>query len=214
MSNLIDDVIANPLVGAVATAVAIAGVALWIAAAWWAWRDAARRSESTPVAFIAAAWIIVSTPMLLPLSLLVYLVARPQTSAAELRAESLIAALNATTLAGSACPGCESRIDAAWLRCPRCATWLSAPCESCGEWSPADLEICPYCAHEGHAVPVVEAPQIAATVGLGHRRARRAARARIGRRAPVQVADRPVIDHRAAATRIAAAIPRHSGAQP
>jgi hypothetical protein len=216
MSNLIDDVLANPLVGATASALAIAGVALWIAAAFWAWRDAARRSESTAVAFVASAWIIVSTPMLLPLSLLIYLVARPQTSAAEHRAESLIAALNANTVAGSMCAGCEARIDAAWLRCPRCATWLSAPCASCGEWSPADLEICPYCAHEGHALPIVEgaAADVPAAAFAGLRRARRAARPRIGRRAQPVVADRQIIDHRAAAARIAAAIPRHSGAQP
>ena len=82
MSDLIDDALANPLVGAAATSVAIAGVALWIAAAWWSWRDASRRTESMTVAFLAAAWIIVSTPMLLPLSLAVYVVARPSITAA------------------------------------------------------------------------------------------------------------------------------------
>lgn len=156
MSNLFDDFFASPIVGAIGTAIAIAGIALWIAAAWWTWRDAARRSESSAVAFIASAWIIVSTPMLLPLSLAIYMVARPATSAADLRAESLMAALSASSVAASTCPACTAYVDGAWVRCPRCSTWLSAPCVSCGEWSPADLELCPFCGREGHAAPVVE----------------------------------------------------------
>lgn len=165
MSNLIDEFFASPVVGAIGTAIAIAGVALWIAAAWWTWRDAARRSESQVVAFIASAWIIVSTPMLLPLSLVIYMVARPATSAADQRAESLMAALAASSLAGATCPACAAHTDGTWVRCPRCATWLSAPCASCGEWSPADLEICPYCGREGHAAPLVaEAPAAAAAL--------------------------------------------------
>lgn len=162
MSNLIDDFFANPIVGSVAAAIAIAGVALWIAAAWWAWRDAARRSESSTIAFLSSAWMIVSTPMLLPLSLAVYMVARPATSAADLRAESLVAALAASSAAASACPGCAARIDSAWVRCPQCATWLSAPCASCAAWSPAGLELCPYCGREGHAAPAVEEAAAAA----------------------------------------------------
>lgn len=173
MSDLIAETLANPVVSAIGTSIVIAVVALWIAAAWWASRDAARRTESTTAAFLAAVWIILSTPLLLPLALAVYAVARPATTAAEHRAQSLVAALQATAAGGSACSGCGSPTEPAWLRCPRCATWLSAPCASCGEWSPAALEICPYCGREGHAVPAVVglAP---VPVSLG--RARRAER--------------------------------------
>jgi hypothetical protein len=203
MSNLIDDVLANPLVGAAATAVAVGGVALWIAGAWWAWRDASRRTESMTVAFLASAWIIISTPMLLPLSLAIYAVARPAITAAEDRTQALVAALSATNAVGTTCPWCDTRIDPAWARCPQCATWLLAPCSSCGEWSPADLEICPYCAHEGHAVPAVEL----AEEGAAARAARRAARPRIGRRTPGTVAGRPALEDRVSAS-LGAAVAR------
>jgi hypothetical protein len=166
MSNLIDDFLANPIVGATATALVLAAIALWIAASWWTWRDATRRTGSSTLAFLASAWIIVSTPFLLPLSLTIYAVARPATTAADQRTESLVAALAASSARESACPGCAVSIDRGWSRCPRCATWLSAPCSACGEWSPADLELCPFCGREGHAPPMVE-EQAAAVVGLG-----------------------------------------------
>lgn len=159
MSDLIAETIANPMVSAVGTALVLAGVALWIVAAWWAYRDAARRSESTAAALLAAAWIILSTPLLLPLALGVYAVARPQTTAAEHRAQSLVAALSAAAVDGLSCPECASRTEPAWLRCPRCASWLSAPCTSCAEWSPAGLEICPFCGGEGQEVPAVLQPE-------------------------------------------------------
>lgn len=170
MSNLLSDALANPIVGTVGTVIAVGAVALWVTATWWTWRDASRRSESSLAAFVAAGWIIVSTPLLLPLSLAVYRVARPQVTAAEQRVESLIAALAATTAADTSCPGCATRIDAGWVRCPQCTTWLAAPCASCGEWSPAGLELCPFCGHEGHAAPsVAGAPSAAAAADLTRR---------------------------------------------
>ena len=204
MSNLIDDALANPLVGAAATSLAVAGVALWIAAAWWSWRDASRRTESMTVAFLAAAWIIVSTPMLLPLSLAVYVVARPSITAAEDRTQSLIAALSATNAAGTTCPWCDTRIDAAWVRCPTCATWLLAPCTACGEWSPADLDICPYCAHEGHAAPAVED----VPAGIPSERSRLGSRTRVGRRTAGAVAGRPALEDRVSAS-LGTAVAQH-----
>jgi hypothetical protein len=206
MSNLLDDALANPLVGAAATSLAVAGVALWVAAAWWAWRDAGRRTESMTAAFLAAAWIVISTPMLLPLSLAVYVVARPPITAAEDRTQSLIAALSATNAAGTACPGCTARIDSGWVRCPACATWLLAPCAACGEWSPADLDICPYCAHEGHAAPAVDV----AAAGVPSRRSRPGVRTRIGRRTAGAVAGRPALEDRVNAS-IGTGVARHNG---
>ena len=78
MSELIAQTLANPAVGAAGTAVLMAVVALWLAAAWWAYADASRRTESTLAGYVAAGWIILSTPMLLPLSLAAYTFARPQ----------------------------------------------------------------------------------------------------------------------------------------
>jgi hypothetical protein len=175
MSDFIDQTLANPTVTAVFSAIAVALVALWLAAAWWAYSDAARRTESTFAAFLAASWVVLSTPLLLPLSLMVYGFARPQVTAADHRARALVVALGATTT-GPACAACRAPVESAWLRCPACSNWLAAPCAGCGEWSDPRLEICPWCGREGHDTPAVEitAPVAASTPFLRTRRARAA----------------------------------------
>lgn len=147
MPDVISEILANPLVGAAATAIVIAGLALWLAAAWWAYTDASMRANSNLAAYLAAGWILLSTPFTLPLSLAIYRLARPQQTAADTRVVGLIRALadSATT---PACPTCSASIDSSWLRCPACATWLAAPCSHCGASSPPDLETCPYCGTE------------------------------------------------------------------
>ena len=156
LAEPIADFFANPLVTTGITLVGVVVVALWLAAAWWAYQDAARRSESTLVAFLAAAWIVVSTPLMLPFALAVYGFARPQLTAADHRTRSLVQALGAAAGEGPACAGCRSPIEAGWLRCPACSSWLAAPCRSCGAWSARDLEACPFCGSEDHASPTVE----------------------------------------------------------
>jgi RNA polymerase subunit RPABC4/transcription elongation factor Spt4 len=156
LAGPIAEFFANPLVTTGITLVGVVVVALWLAAAWWAYQDAARRSESTLAAFLAAAWIVVSTPLMLPLALAVYGFARPQLTAADHRTRSLVHALGAAADGGPACASCQSPIEASWLRCPACSSWLAAPCRSCGVWSARDLEACPFCGSEDHASPVVE----------------------------------------------------------
>ncbi|HET9850952.1 MAG TPA: hypothetical protein VFP56_00435 [Candidatus Limnocylindrales bacterium] len=179
MSDLLAETLNDPAVGAVGTAVVFAGIALWLAAAWWAYADAARRAESSLAGFVAAGWIILSTPLLLPLSLAAYAFARPQVAAADRRTRALALEL-AMTPARPACPACAESIEEAWLRCPTCATWLAAPCAHCGAWSDASLEICPMCGNDAREHPYVEGP---ATVDAGAIAAIRGRRRRVPWRA-------------------------------
>lgn len=153
MNEVFDELLANPALQTVGTAILFAVVALWLAAAWWAYQDASRRTESTTAGFVAAAWIIVSTPLMLPLSLAVYAMARPQSSASDSRTERLMARLNEIAADRPSCPGCAVTVDPDWLRCPYCATWFALECQACGEWSAAGLEVCPFCGTDREAVP-------------------------------------------------------------
>lgn len=154
MPELIDDFLASPIVSAAVMAMAGATIALWVAAAWWAYADAIRRTETTLAGYVAAAWIILSTPLMLPLSVAAYALARPPVPAGEGRVRTLVEALRATA-DGPACGTCGEPIDGAWLRCPDCATWLATPCASCGGWSEAGLELCPWCGEEARGEPYV-----------------------------------------------------------
>ena len=166
MDEIVAEVLTNPIVGAAGTALAGTGIALWLAAAWWAYRDAGRRTESTFAAYLASAWIVVSTPLLLPMSLLIYRAARPQVAASDVRTTALARALAATHAAGPACTGCGVAVDPAWLRCPDCATWLAAPCGACGAWSDPTFDLCPWCGGDLRATPTrAEVPaEVAAEV--------------------------------------------------
>lgn len=175
MTDFLAQTLADPTVSAVGSAIGISFVALWLAAAWWAYSDAARRTESTFAAFLAAGWVVLSTPLLLPIALAIYTFARPQVTAAEHRSRALVAELGATTSYGPACVGCGAPIETAWLRCPDCATWLAAPCAGCGGWSDPRLEICPWCGREGHDAPAVETLAPAASAPFPRTRRGRAA---------------------------------------
>ena len=161
MSDAVADAFAgflsDPTVTAVSGALGAALVALWVAAAWWAYTDAARRTESTLASLVAASWIIVSTPLLVPFSLAIYRLARPQQTAAEGRsgylAGALVDAMEDSQAGG--CPVCGLVVMPGWLRCPSCANWLAIPCAGCETWSDPGLAACPFCGSEHREVPAV-----------------------------------------------------------
>src|SRR5690242_11719577 len=100
MTDFVAHALDNPIFPAIGLAVAATVCALWIAGAWWAYRDATWRTGSTVLGMAAAGWVLLSTPLLLPLSLGVYAFARPQRTAAQGRStrlvEELVAQLDAT----------------------------------------------------------------------------------------------------------------------
>ena len=176
MDDILDQVLADPTVTAIGGAIGTAVVALWLAAAWWAYTDAARRTDNIPAALLAAAWIIVSTPLMLPMSLAVYALARPQHTAAEHRTRGLAAELvdALDEIAPASCLSCGTTVDANWLRCPRCTTWLALPCSLCRAWSDRSLPACPFCGSEERGEPSIDALEPAQAHG----------RPRKGRRLP------------------------------
>jgi len=184
MNEILTSALDNPIFPAIGLALAATAGALWLAGAWWAYRDATWRTGSWILGMVAAGWVILSTPLLLPLSIGVYAMTRPQLSAGEGRSrrlvEELVAQLDGAD--GDACPTCAATVDPAWLRCPTCSTWMAQPCAHCGGWSDRSLEICPWCGAEERAEPAVEDLRAAAAAGISHK-----ARRRPGRRPPVGV---------------------------
>ena len=170
--------LSDPTVTAVGGAIGAALVALWVAAAWWAYTDAARRTESTLAALVVAGWIIVSTPLLVPFSLAIYSLARPQQTAADGRTRQLAGALvdELEASAAGGCPSCGLAVEPGWLRCPSCTTWLALPCSGCGTWSDPTLDACPFCGSEERDEAAVVVPEPVPAVPGRARRLRRALR--------------------------------------
>jgi hypothetical protein len=178
MADLVAQTLSNPIIPAIGLAVAATVGALWLAAAWWAYRDAARRAGSPFAGLLAAAWIVLSSPFLLPLALAVYGFARPQRTAAEHRSRRLVAELvdQLDAADGERCPTCRLSLDPTWLRCPSCATWLAQPCAHCGGWSDRTLDICPWCGSEERDEPSVEQVEPVGAMGLPRKRRGRGSR--------------------------------------
>jgi RNA polymerase subunit RPABC4/transcription elongation factor Spt4 len=174
MTDIVANALDNPIFPAIGLALAGTAGALWLAGTWWAYRDASWRTGSPFLGLLAASWIVVSSPLLLPLSLGVYALVRPQHTAAEGRSrrlvEELVEQLDAD---GSTCPQCAAPIETDWLRCPVCASWLATPCTNCGGWSDGSLEICPWCGSEERDAPEVEVQRPAAAFGLPRKSRRR-----------------------------------------
>jgi hypothetical protein len=159
-------ILANPIVDTTLLALGIGAVALWLAAAWWTYLDASRRTESSFAAFGAAAWIVLSTPLMLPLALAVYRVARPGVSAADERSQRIAVALVESGV-GPTCPACSRHIQPSWKRCPACTSWLAVPCAACSAWSDPTFEICPHCGEEARREPTVVAEPAGVTSAAG-----------------------------------------------
>ncbi|MEZ0240319.1 MAG: hypothetical protein ACAH65_05925 [Chloroflexota bacterium] len=182
-------VLSSPIVTGILLATGVTLVVVWLAGTWWAYLDISRRTTSELARFGAMALVIVSTPLLLPLSLVVYSLVRPQTTSAERRAAELAGGLGPTLAGRARCSACHDVVDPDWRRCPSCATWLASPCDACGEWSEGAFDVCPWCA-AAKVDRVPSAPQRQPTV-VAARPARakpaRTGRSRRHRRAPAPI---------------------------
>lgn len=167
MPDFVAETLADPAVSALGLAIAGAFVALWLAAAWWAYADATRRTEHSLAGFVAAGWILLSTPLLLPLSLAVYVFARPQVPAGDQRVRTLMQEFGAIAALQPRCNACGALTDPAWLRCPTCTSWLASACAACGRWSDETLEACPWCGDEARERPAApERPAVPEPAGV------------------------------------------------
>lgn len=155
MSDLTDaiaqtfgDLLGLPVVGVAGRLLLLGLVILWLATAWWVWRDAGMRTGDPVLRGVATAGIVLATPALFLAAVVVYLVLRPplpeQTSEAlELRLRELAVAVDPDR-----CPHCTARVVAEWQRCPACGHVLTVPCPTCGEPVGLDWFLCAWCASE------------------------------------------------------------------
>jgi RNA polymerase subunit RPABC4/transcription elongation factor Spt4 len=139
----------NPFVQLAIQGIAVYFVVLWLAAAFWAFRDLQLRSTNPVLPYLAAAFIIVFTPVFFPLAVIVYRIVRPaerigEVSERELAEEALLAEVEAVR----SCPGCHRRVHEDWLLCPSCRTRLNRVCPGCGRLVGLDWSLCAWCGRD------------------------------------------------------------------
>jgi RNA polymerase subunit RPABC4/transcription elongation factor Spt4 len=146
IGDTIGDFFANPVVTFAMQAIAIYVVILWLAAAYWAFRDMQLRSENPVLPYLAAALIVLFTPVLFLFGVIVYRIIRPQEKIGDVYERNLAEeALLAEVESIKTCPACHRRINEEWIICPSCRTRLNRVCANCGRLVGLDWSLCAWC---------------------------------------------------------------------
>lgn len=159
IGDAIGSIFDNPVIQLGLQVFLVYWVILWLAAAYWAFRDVQLRTENPLAPYLAAAGIIVSSPALFPLAVFAYRIVRPQERIGEVYERNLAeeAMLNEIE-AIRYCPGCERRVDGEWIICPTCRTRLNRVCPNCSRLVGLDWTLCAWCGKD------FERRELAATV--------------------------------------------------
>jgi RNA polymerase subunit RPABC4/transcription elongation factor Spt4 len=149
----------SPVVQLGLRAIAIYVVILWLAAAYWAFRDMQLRTANPILPYFAASLVIIFTPVFFPFAIVAYRIVRPQEKIGEVYERTLAEeALLAEVEAVKSCPTCARRINEEWIICPTCRTRLNRVCPNCSRLVGLDWSLCAWCGRDfERAVPGFEA---------------------------------------------------------
>jgi hypothetical protein len=135
-------------------------VLIWLASAFWAYRDMRLRSASAFTPYVAAAAIIVFTPVFFLFGLLIYRIVRPKETIAEVNERTLAEeAMLAEIASHSHCANCSRPVHEEWIICPTCRNRLRRVCPNCEHLIELDWTLCAWC---GKDFERAEAPGLAA----------------------------------------------------
>jgi RNA polymerase subunit RPABC4/transcription elongation factor Spt4 len=172
IGDAIGSVFDNPVIKLGIQLAVIYWVLLWLAASYWAFRDMQARSDNPLAPYLAAAFVIVFTPLLFPLAVFTYKVIRPQERIGEVYERNLAEeAMLAEIEAIPHCPNCDRRVEAAWIICPTCRTRLNRVCPNCTRLVGLDWSLCAWCGREFERQDQLAASSAAPIVSLPTREA-------------------------------------------
>jgi RNA polymerase subunit RPABC4/transcription elongation factor Spt4 len=139
----------SPLVQAGLQAIGVYIVVIWLASAYWAFRDMQGRTANPVLPYLAAALVVGFTPAFFLLGVLVYRIIRPQERLGEayergLAEEALIAEIEQI----EHCATCGRKVDAGWIICPTCRTRLKRVCPNCSKLVGLDWSLCAWCGRD------------------------------------------------------------------
>jgi RNA polymerase subunit RPABC4/transcription elongation factor Spt4 len=146
IGETIGQIIDSPVVQVGVRLIFVYIVILWIATAYWAFRDMQQRSDNAILPYVVAAGIILFTPFLFIFAVWVYKIVRPHEKIGEVWERNLAeeALLNEVESVRH-CPTCERRVDEEWIICPSCRTRLNRVCPNCSRLVGLDWSLCAWC---------------------------------------------------------------------
>ncbi len=146
VGQTISDIFSSAIVQFGIRAIGVYLVILWLATAYWAFRDMQQRSDNAILPYVAAAGIILFTPIFFVFAYWIYKIVRPHEKIGEVWERNLAEeALLAEVESVHHCPTCERRIDDEWIICPTCRTRLNRVCPNCSRLVGMDWSLCAWC---------------------------------------------------------------------
>jgi RNA polymerase subunit RPABC4/transcription elongation factor Spt4 len=128
---------------------------VWLAAAFWAFRDMHDRTENPVLPYLAAGLIILFSPFLFVFGVLVYRIVRPAERLGEVYERNLAEeALLAEVESVRTCRSCDRRVNEDWIICPWCRTRLNRVCPNCERLVGLDWSLCAWCGKDFERPPV------------------------------------------------------------
>jgi hypothetical protein len=146
--DVIGQVVGSPPVQIGARLIVAYLVVLWLASAFWVFRDARRRTKNVLSPYLGAGGVVALTPFLFPLGVIAYRVVRPPETVSERAARDLESYVLAASVDHTRCRTCGRTVDETWMRCPACGSDLAVACPACGGRVEFDWSVCAWCAHD------------------------------------------------------------------
>ncbi len=146
IGKTIGDIVDSPVVQFGLRAIGVYLVILWIATAYWAFRDMQQRSDNVILPYLVATGIILLTPIFFVFAVWIYKIIRPHEKIGEVWERNLAEeALLAEVESIKHCPTCERRVNEEWIICPSCRTRLNRVCPNCSRLVGLDWSLCAWC---------------------------------------------------------------------
>lgn len=115
---------------------------LWLACAFWVFKDARRRIEDKIVITVA----VLTGLVFGPLGMLIYAIVRPPEYLSEAREREMeLEVLERRLSDMQVCPYCHADIRDDYLVCPSCMTRLRGVCRTCRRPIEPGWRVCPFC---------------------------------------------------------------------
>jgi RNA polymerase subunit RPABC4/transcription elongation factor Spt4 len=125
-------------------------IVLWIACAYWIYKDSRRRVDDTVVIVVA----VLTGVVFGPLGVLIYAILRPPEYLDDVRERELeMRTLEQRLAEDPRCPHCKARVREDFLICPNCMRRLRGVCPNCRRPAEPSWKVCPYCEEHLMAEP-------------------------------------------------------------
>jgi RNA polymerase subunit RPABC4/transcription elongation factor Spt4 len=156
----------SPLVRLSLQAIAFYFILLWAATAYWAYRDLQTRTTNPIAPYLAAALIIIFTPVFFLFGVIVYRILRPNETVAEANERALAEeAMMVEIEAQPHCANCGRQVHEDWIICPTCRNRLRRVCPNCSRLVELDWSLCAWCGKDFERPEVLQEVLVAPPSG-------------------------------------------------